>query len=695
MNALLAVLLVVVLTALPSLAAEGGGAGVWPMSEWQECAPAEVGMSAEKLAKARDYALTGGGSGYVTRHGRLVMSWGDAGRKYDLKSTTKSIGTVPLGLVLADGKVALGDLATAHFPAIGTPPDSNAATGWLGKVTLLHLATHTAGFEKPGGFGRLLFEPGTAWSYSDGGPNWLADCLTLAYGHDLEELVFERAFKRMGIAHEDLHWRDNAYRPKTLGGVARREFGSGVHANVDAMARIGYLFLHRGRWQDEQILPAGFVDAASRTPEFLKGLPVLVPERYGNASAHYGLLWWNNSDGTLPHVPRDAYWSWGLHDSFIVVIPSLDIVVSRAGSDWERREGAGPYGVLAPFLGPIVASVSDRLPPAAGAPYPPSPVIRGIEWAPVEQIVRRAEGSDNWPVTWADDGDIYTAYGDGWGFEPKVEEKLSLGLAVISGGPADFTGTNLRSSSAEGTGGGRAGKKASGMLMAGGVLYMWVRNADGNGQQSRLAWSEDHGRTWSWADWRFAELGYLCFLNFGRNYAGARDDYVCVYSPDTPDAYREADSVVLARVPVRRVRERGAYEFFRGIDARGQPRWTRDIEERGTAFTFKGGCNRLNVVHNAPLGRYLMTMRSRAEAGGVNHFGIYDAPEPWGPWTTVYYTEEWEGGPLPIGNGGWGEAQHIPSAWISEDGATFHLAFSGDDTFSVRRARLILAPERE
>ena len=86
------------------------------------------------------------------------------------------------------------------------------------------------------------------------------------------------------------------------------------------------------------------------------GLPELQPEEYGNASDQYGLLWWNNADGTLGNVPRDAYWSWGLKDSLIIVIPSLDIVAARAGNGW--REGWSPdYEVLRPFIQPIVDSV--------------------------------------------------------------------------------------------------------------------------------------------------------------------------------------------------------------------------------------------------------------------------------------------------------------------------------------------------
>ena len=53
--------------------------------------------------------------------------------------------------------------------------------------------------------------------------------------------------------------------------------------------------------------------------------------QFAGASRHYGLLWWNNGDGAIENVPTDAFWAWGLYDSLIVVIPSLDIVVARAG----------------------------------------------------------------------------------------------------------------------------------------------------------------------------------------------------------------------------------------------------------------------------------------------------------------------------------------------------------------------------
>jgi CubicO group peptidase (beta-lactamase class C family) len=635
-------------------------------------------MDESVLQRARDYALTGGGSGCLTRHGKLVMQWGDQKRRYDLKSTTKSIGVTAVALALKDGKFeSLRDSAGKYHPDLGVPPESNAQTGWLDKITLFHLATQTAGFDKRGGYTKLMFAPGTKWAYSDGGPNWLAECVTLAYGRDLQELMFDRVFDPLGISKSDLTWRSNAYRDKEINGVQRREFGSGIHANVNAMARIGYLYLRRGRWRNQQIIPASFVEMARKVPRAVGGLPVVKNETYFNASDHYGLLWWNNADGTMAKVPRDAYWSWGLYESLIVVIPSLDVVAARAGKSL-NKQWSSSYSAIEPFIEPIALAARAEDAPA----YPPSPVIKGIEWAPVDTIVRKASGSDNWPVTWADDGNQYSAYGDGWGFEPKTKKKLSLGVVKVVGSPTDFRGINVRTKTGERLGQGPNGAKASGMLMIDGVLYMMVRNT-GN---SQVAWSTDYGKTWTWCDWKFTtSFGAPSFLNFGSNYAGARDNFVYIYSQDAETAYDAADAMVMARVPKDKIRIRAAYEFFKGPDDSGRPGWTKNVRQRKPVFTNPGKCYRQQVSYNAGLKRYLwcQVLPTSRHAQGPRFqggFGVYDAPEPWGPWTTAFYAEEWDVGP--------GETNSFPVKWMSKDGRICHLVFSGDDHFSVRKATL-------
>jgi hypothetical protein len=305
-----------------------------------------------------------------------------------------------------------------------------------------------------------------------------------------------------------------------------------------------------------------------------------------------------------------------------------------------------------------------------------------VRWAPAASIIRQAKGSDNWPITWGDDDRLYTAYGDGNGFEPFVPKKLSLGLARLTGQPPAVRGENLRSPTAEQLGDGKNGKKASGILMVDAVLYLWTRNA-GNAQ---LAWSADHGATWTWADWRFStSFGCPTFLNFGRNYAGARDEYVYVYSPDADSAYVGADRMVLARVPKERIRERAAYEFFTGRDAQGRPRWSARIEERGAVLTFPGHCYRSGVSYDAGLKRYLWCQPlPAADLRFEGGFALYDAPEPWGPWTTAFFAPKWDVGP--------GDSSNFPTKWMSADGRTVHLVFAGEDSFSVRKAVLDVTP---
>jgi CubicO group peptidase (beta-lactamase class C family) len=347
-------------------------AAVFPTDEWASATPAEMNMDVAKLDQARDFSLSGGGAGFITRHGRVVYSWGNTTRRYDLKSATKSIGSIALGLALDDGRVRLEDPAQLHLPTFGVPPKRNTSTGWLDQVTIVQLATHTAGFEKSGGYGALEFQPGTTWLYSDGGVNWLADVLTQVYGEDLNTLLFSRVWSPIGITDArqtpqgSLFWRENAQRDHKLNGVERREVSSGIEASVDAMARIGYLFLRRGVWDGQRLLSESFIDTV-RTPRAEVANTVNADATdFPDENKNIGVLWRTNTEGELPQVPRDAYWGHGLGDNLIIVIPSLDMVIARTGNDPDdptlpqlRTQGNGHDEVVVTFLTPIVQSVTD------------------------------------------------------------------------------------------------------------------------------------------------------------------------------------------------------------------------------------------------------------------------------------------------------------------------------------------------
>jgi CubicO group peptidase (beta-lactamase class C family) len=662
--------LALVLASANCLAAET----VWPEKDWTTATPRSQGMDQARLDQAVEYALKhGGGSGCIIRHGYLVSQWGPADRRADTKSCAKgSVGTTILGLALDEGLIRLEDRAQAHYPQIGRERPENIASGWLERITVHHLATMTAGFDD-GRPPRLMHEPGRRGIYSNDCSNMLAELLTLKFEDDLASVLKKRVMDVIGADPKDWAWRQNSYRPRTVGAHPSREFASGITITHGALARIGYLYLRQGMWKDQRVLSREFVELATRPTE----LPAPWP--------YYGFYWGTNGRGTYGEIPQDAYWAMGLGDSFVVVCPSLDIVAVRLGTgskasqlpgggEWDDW-GARVQGFFRLVVQSVTAAGVDANPAARPdePPYPPSPVIGAIQWD--RQIIRQADGSDNFPVTWADDDALYSAYGDGWGFAPKLREKLSLGFVRVTGSPPDFRGEDIRSPSGERKGDGRFGGKASGMLMVDGVLYMWMRNA-GN---SQLGWSTDHARSWTFADWRFTEsFGCPTFLNFGRNYAGARDEYVYIYSQDHDSAYLPADRFVMARVHKDHLRERSAYEFLQSIDGAGQPVWTADLRQRGAVFAHTGRCYRSGITYNPGLKRYLWVQiipggDTRFEGG----FGIYDAPEPWGPWTTAFYTSRWDTGP--------GESASLPTKWISEDGRAVHLLFSGNDCFSVRR----------
>jgi hypothetical protein len=305
---------------------------------------------------------------------------------------------------------------------------------------------------------------------------------------------------------------------------------------------------------------------------------------------------------------------------------------------------------------------------APSIPYPPSRVIVNLTWD--DEIVRLGgeRAGDNWPMTWGDDGLLYTAYGDGNGFGPRAAN-YTLAFATVSGKPPTHSARDLPTDIDTPVGWGKEGIKASGLLMVDGVLYLFVRNykVDGDWRHARLAWSDDHGQTWTWAGWHFTEtFGCPEFVQFGPDYRGTRDSYVYVISQDGDSAYAFDPDIVMARVPRGSVHRRDAYEFYAGASG-----WSPDIGQRQPIFTDPKGTQRIAITHNRALGRYILTM-AHDDGSGATHtpaLGVFDAPEPWGPWTTVYYSDCWAER--------WMIHHKFPTAWMSEDGREMWLAFSG------------------
>ena len=664
------------------------GAAHAQSTEWADLAPAAAGLNAGKLETWRENLAAHRTTGLLLiRRGRIVLEWyapqWTADRPHGTASMAKAlVGGMSLALAMNDARISPDDAAAKYIAAWRTDPEK-------AKITIRELATHTSGISDaeqdqiphdrlPGWKGQfwkrdpdpfsiavlqapVLFPPGTANAYSNPGMAALSYAITASlHGGDIRTLLKERVLDPLGVPESQ--WSIGYGRAYEVDGLKLYANWGGATFTERAAARIGQLMMLRGQWNGRELIRREVVNKVLTD----QGMPRPARSATDPAPAS-GLAWYTNSDGIWPAVPRDAFAGAGAQHQVIAAIPSLDLVVVRNGDSLdEGGRGAGFWGpVYELLLKPLMEAVT------VTAPYPPSPVIRGAAFG--KEIRHEAIDSDNWPLTWGADDAQYTSYGDGFGFEPRVEKKLGMGFARISGDTGSFRGVNLRSDG-ELTGDGAKSPKASGILMAKGVLYLWARNV-GNAQ---LWWSGDRAKTWHEGFKMETSFGSPAFLNFGRDYAGARDHYVYTYSQDGPSAYDSDNGLILARVPEDRIRDRGAWEFFQGADAGGHPLWTADIARRGPVFSYPANCNRVDAVYDAGIGRYLLAV-GYDHAGG---WGLFDAPEPWGPWTTVLH-RQWE---VPGTHG-----YRLPAKWISKDGLELTLVFSGvkpNDAFSTRTLTL-------
>ena len=171
--------------------------------------------------------------------------------------------------------------------------------------------------------------------------------------------------------------------------------------------------------------------------------------------------------------------------------------------------------------------------------------------------------------------------------------------------------------------------------MVDGVLYIWVRNLKKDGTGSSLAWSKDHAQTWTWADWALPEMGYPVWLNAGKDYKAAQDEYVYMYFPDTPSAYKNGGWHSPGPSTQRSDHGNpGIVSVLCGLDERGQPKWSPEFADRKPILIDPGHCYRPDVVYNPGLKRYLLctaTSGSPQWCGtDIKYLGIFDSPTPWG-----------------------------------------------------------------
>ena len=299
----------------------------WPTKDWEASTPEAEGMDSAALARLVDFVgIYKQDSLLVVRHGKIVVDAYYApyapNIRHDLRSVTKSfIGT------LTAIEVQEGLLDSVDHPILDVFADKNISNVDDGKkaMTVQNMLDMTSGiawkeelnspdqpimrmYKSPDPTAFVLSQPmsdppGVRFFYDGGNPYVLSALITRKAGRDALDLARDELFKPLGIS--SVRWGD-----ADAQGVTDGE--SGLFLAPHDMAKLGYLYLHQGSWDGQQIIPSSWVDRVRQGP-------VTATEGY-----HYANLWWSLPD-------RGAFMARGRHSQIILVLPKLDVVAVMTG----------------------------------------------------------------------------------------------------------------------------------------------------------------------------------------------------------------------------------------------------------------------------------------------------------------------------------------------------------------------------
>lgn len=316
---------------------------------------------------------------------------------------------------------------------------------------------------------------------------------------------------------------------------------------------------------------------------------------------------------------------------------------------------------------------------------PKSEYIKGIKWLG-ERIPypdKEAKG-DSFPMTWAEDDHIYTSAGDPqWG-----ETKDGLDVEKFSGGPTDYKIEKVNHMN-DYRGWGGDGVKPTGMICVEGVLYLAIQNLlrmqkppfgllSQHGSDAHIVYSMNKGFLWSPYIGNIKtpmfpghKFGGPAFINFGKNNAGARDNYVYAASSDQWD---NGSNMRLGRVPSDSIVRPETWEWVCSFAPSGEPAWSHDLDEAIPVLSLHRWLGVPEMVYLRGIKRYLLfTWRLHKDFSPVDGTDllILESPEPWGPFSLVHFEEYWENKAFnPY-------CPRLPLKWLEADGKTGWLQFSG------------------
>lgn len=356
---------------------------------------------------------------------------------------------------------------------------------------------------------------------------------------------------------------------------------------------------------------------------------------------------------------------------------------------------------------------------AGGSPYAQSAILKGISWdettkkryATGSQCVGCGSnpGSDIWDSAWASDGNIYSVWGDGSGFS-STNQQYEIGVSRFAGSPSNITGAadtyygdpkgTVCSTTPPPTVGGKPGGVVA---LPTATMYLFHTTQDVNigGVCNANAWlarSTNVGASMTFTDhvgglqWPDAN-GFRpeTVLQYGSGQVGALapdstgTHYLYIYANNI----NHAGSAYLARVPAspaNSIETLSNWSYFGGLDSSGNPTWVSSSASATPVWGDPNHAESLLVTFDAAIGRYIAYNDHGTGAGGfpaMRQVSLFDAPSPWGPWTTFDYEEEFDNTNCGTNCLGDGEAVgfSMMQKWFGSDGLSMWPIYSSTGAY--------------
>ena len=165
----------------------------------------------------------------------------------------------------------------------------------------------------------LTSEPGKNWVYADINPLLIATVIEEKSGMSLKDYAKEKLFDPLGITQ--FYWYTNASNQTGAAG--------NLYLTTLDFAKLGVLVANEGKWQEEQIIGADYIEQLVNTK-------VTGVSDWWNMADRYGFFWYK-STRTFGDKTYEYLFASGNGGNHLIVIPEHEMVIAITSTAYGQR----------------------------------------------------------------------------------------------------------------------------------------------------------------------------------------------------------------------------------------------------------------------------------------------------------------------------------------------------------------------